>query len=233
MFIIASTGRCGTAALCNGLDAFSDHEVAHEPPPRLLQEAYLKHIQGDYVTPLLREQLRFFASRSSARYGQSIRAPSLLFDFRAAAPAAPFLIIVREPLSYVRSAHAKGVLSKNNEWDATRIMPLDARADAACAPLAERIAWHWVEVNRYLLEFAERSEGPCKVVTLESLEVAFPAWCDFLGVSVTDSRGLNAYLCTRPNASDDCRLPDGYIPQRLSELTEGTWARAVRLAEAS
>jgi hypothetical protein len=231
MFIIASTGRCGTAALCNGLDRFSDHDVAHEPPPRLLHEAWLKHIQREYMTPVLRKQLQVFRSRSGTRYGQSIRASSLLSDIRAVAPAAPVLVVVREPLSYVRSAHARGVLAKHNEWDATRIMPLDGRADPGRAPVAERIAWHWIEVNRYLLDFAEHADGPCKVVLLECLEGACHGWSDFLGVNVTDRSGLDAYLRTRPNASAEHRLPDGYDVQRLSALCEGTWARAIRLAE--
>ncbi|MFM8236769.1 MAG: hypothetical protein ACKOBG_03290 [Actinomycetota bacterium] len=39
MFIVAGTGRCGTRAICDALDRFTDHAVRHEPEPRLLAEA--------------------------------------------------------------------------------------------------------------------------------------------------------------------------------------------------
>jgi hypothetical protein len=147
VFVIASSGRCGTLALCAGLDRYSDHRVEHEPEPRLLYEAYLKHVGREYRTPAFEQRLRFFAERAGERYGQSVRAPSLLPEIAEAAPHARFLILVRPPREYVASAHAKRVLERGDEWDRTRIMP---DGDDPEAPLVERLALHWAEVNRYL-----------------------------------------------------------------------------------
>lgn len=229
MFVIASSGRCGTLAVCEGLNRFSDHEVRHEPAPRLLEEADLKHRGGDYRTRRLGRRLRLFARRADSRYGESFRGATLLPDIEAAAPTARFLVLVRPPLDYVASAHARRVLERGDEWDRTRILPPGLAADT---PLAERLAWHWNEVNRYLLEFAEAAPGAARVGLVGRLEDQIGGWARFLGVEIRDAGGLASFLATKPNRSTPAGRPEGWDEPRLQAICEATWARASRLSSA-
>ena len=230
MFIIASSGRCGTEAICHGLDRFSDHVVEHEPEPRLLREAHLKHLGEPYRTSTYEERMRFFRDRAHTRYGQSFRAPNLLEDIDAAAARARFLVVVRTPGEYVVSAHALGVLRRGDEWDQARILPRGVTEASEQGALAARIAWHWDAVNRYLLDFAERSGPLARVVVLCPLEEALPRWAAWLGVRIEDPAGLRDYLASKPNAAPSRELPEGYDPTMISRICGETWRRAERLA---
>lgn len=230
MFIICSTGRCGTQAVCDGLNRFSDHTVRHEPVPRLLREAYLKHHRQAHQTPELEARLEFFRSQAGKAYGESFRAPNLLPEIRAAVPEARFLVIIRNPLQYVQSAHSMQVFRKGGEWDDTRIIPLELGGGFERLPLAEKIAWHWVALNRYLLDFAESTGARVKLVLLGSLEKDLPEWAGFLGVRIKNPRGLESFLKQRPNSRPADGLPAGYDEARLAEICHTEWNRALSLA---
>jgi len=226
VFVIASSGRCGTLALCQGLDAFSDHRVEHEPD-QPLRDSWLAH-QG---LPLEGEMDRWSARlrrRAGERYGLSWRAPNLLPAVRRAAPDAPVLVIMRPVAEYVLSAHAKRVLSKNSPWDRFRLMPADPAV--AAAPLAERIAWHWRTVNDYLLDFAAGDAATTVVLLDRPLEQAVDGWVAVLGASV-DRERMVAMLRTRPNAAPTRAAPPGYDVATLERIGAGTWERARRLSQ--
>lgn len=224
MFIIATSGRCGTKAICDGLAQFSDHEVRHEPAPTLLEEAWLKHNGQDYRTPVYSARMAEFAERNGNAYGESFRAPNLLRDIKEVAPATKFLIVVRTPAEYIRSAHSKGVLRKNDTWDRFRLMPpLPGKGT-----LAARIAMHWKTINDYLLDFAEHSEVP--VVTHRDWFDLVDLLPHFLGVRITNSAAVSNYWNTRPNASIGRDLPDGFDNDVIGEITGSTWQRAQRMS---
>ena len=198
MFVIASSGRCGTLALCRGLDEFSDHTVEHEPEPKLLREAYLKHTGEEYRSETYRERLAFFQKRDGTPYGQSFRAPTLLDDVAGAAPQARFLVLVRHPLEYVVSAHFMRVLRRGDEWDELRIMPPGADG----LPLAERLLAHWLEVNRYLIDFVKRNPARARLTVVERLEEKIVPLADYLDVRIERPAELRNLLTARPNASE-------------------------------
>jgi hypothetical protein len=206
VFFIASTGRTGTLGLTRGLDAFSDHEVAHEPEP-LLREAWLKHRGCPFDGPVLRDRLAAYARRHAAgeRYGESMRTPNLLPELLAAAPGAPLLVIVRAPEDYVLSAFERGVLRKDDEWDRYRLLPED---DDPEEPVAIRLARHWCTVNRYLLRAVEGYERAA-VALHQPLETVVETWAGFLGVTITDAAGLAGYLATQPNQALTREEPEG------------------------
>jgi hypothetical protein len=230
MFVIASTGRCGTMAICQGLDAFSDHTVWHEPEPRLLQEAYLKHRGRDFHSDALAWVLNFFRQRADEPYGQSFRAPNLLSDVRRAVPDARFLVVVRPPLEYVASATSMLAFRRGDEWDRTRIVPEDSYPRLGKAPLTQKLAWHWTAVNDLLLEFAESTETP--VVILHDLERQLPLWADALGVRVLDHAGLSGFLASKPNGAPECRPPEGCDADQVLETAGPTWEIARQLSRA-
>ncbi len=231
-FLIASSGRCGTMALCHGLDRFSDHRVAHEPTPNLLEEAWLKHTGRDHRTEVLRARMDEFAKRAVAceAYGESFRAPNLLDEIQSFAPATRFLIIVRDPLEYARSAHFKRVFRKHNDWDRWRIVPPSSVVDLESVSLAEKLVWHWRAVNERLLEFAESAGEACRVVIHGELRDCVADWSDFIGLRIEDPEGLSAYLAERPNSSATDALPEGYDPAKLRALTETVWERSLACA---
>ncbi len=230
MFIIGSSGRCGTMALCQGLNQFSDHTVMHEPDPQLLEEAFLKHSAKPYKTPLLNERLAFFRARAAERYGESFRGPNLLTDIAEAVPQARFLILVRDPLEYVISAHSKNVFRKNDVFDQTRIVPLELGDSLMALPLAERIAWHWVAVNSYLLEFAESRAAAAKVMILGNLDSQIEAIVEHLRVKLTDREGLRTFLNLRPNKKETSDLPKDLDAAKLSLIASSVWQKARNMA---
>jgi hypothetical protein len=228
MFVIASTGRCGTTALCRGLDMFSDHTVWHEPEPRLLREAYLKHRGEDFRSEALEWALSFFRSRAPKKFGQSFRAPNLLHEVHSAVPRARFLIIVRPPLEYIASANAMRAFRRDDDWDRTRIVPEEAYPSLKDAPLAQKLAWHWTAVNDHLLDFAATTGTP--VAELGRLQQQVPDWAETLGVQVVDAAGLRVFLASRPNAAVDKRLPEGTDLDRVLETVGPTWERVQTLS---
>jgi len=226
VFVVASSGRCGTLALCQGLDAYGDHLVEHEPEPRLLREAYLKHTGAEYRTETYRERLAFFAERDGTAYGQSFRAPTLLDDVGAAAPGARFLVLVRDPLEYVVSAHFMKVLARGDEWDELRIMP----PGSDDLTHAERLAAHWTEVNRYLLDFAEREPGRTRVAIVAALEEQIEPIAEHLGVRIERPDELRALLAARPNSSTTKAAPQGMENVERGGAWEPVWEEAHSLA---
>jgi hypothetical protein len=230
MFIIASSGRSGTLAVCNGLEKFSDHTVRHEPEPTLLEEAFRKHKGLPYETETLRRRLEFFREKEAGLYGESFRAPNLLPEIRRAAPRARFLILVRHPADYVVSAHAKSVFRKPDDpWDRFRIVPDFPDLDFKQLPLAEKIAWHWAAVNRYLLDFTESDPAGARVSIVSDLGAQIRGLADYLGVRILDPQGLDAFLRSRPNASDHSAVPAGYAPERILSICGEQWMRAEAL----
>lgn len=225
MFFIASSGRAGTLALTHGLDAYSDHEVAHEPDP-LLRESWSKHRRLPCDDDRLCERIAFYARCHAAgeRYGESVRTPNLLPGFLEAAPGAPLLVIVREPVEWVRSAHRRKVLRKGDEWDRYRLMPDHDRAEH---PIAYRLAGHWCTVNRYLLRAAE-GHRPSAVVLHQPMAPVVEEWAAFLGVELTDRAALGAYLDTRPNRSECGDEPEGI--EQIERLCRRLWDEARALA---
>lgn len=225
MFFIASSGRSGSVAVTEGLNSWSDHEVRHEPDP-LLREAWLRHHRRPWFTRAYRDRLRLYRSqhRSGALYGESIRTPNLLGAFLRAAPGTPLLVLARDPESYVRSAHSRQVLSKDDQWDRYRLLPRD---DDRGDPLAVRIARHWLTVYGYLLDVAERHE-PSQVVLFQPIDPVIESWAEFLGVQVTDRESLSAYLSSRPNRSLSSEEPEGFA--RVEPLCRDMWDRIRRMA---
>lgn len=214
MLIIASTGRCGTRALCDALTAASDHRVHHEPEPLLLEEAQRAyHGRWRYSWVFLQ---RLFAWRrlDGTPYGEAVRCPTLLGDIARVTRRARFVILFREPEEYVRSAWGRGVLRKGNVWDRYRLLPNGSDALA----IGDQIALHYAEVNRILAEFAVRHAQRVTVCETRHLDQAFPQLCAFAGVKVLDRAAAEAILSARPNAGPLSRYAEPETPAVSAEV---------------
>jgi len=223
VLLIASTGRCATLALCEAVTRFGDAQLEHEPAPRLLREAWLRHLGLPHETPLLAQRLAFFRDAGPA-YGQTMRAAPLLPDFAQALPAARFVLLFRDPLGYLESAASRGVLARGDEWDLYRVMPLDV--DLCDHNRAERIALHWDAVNRHLLAFARREPQRCLGVVVRDLASQLAAIVDFAGWHIRDRQGLDELLAARPNKGGT-----GFAAEAASTLGPGVRERVQRTWE--
>lgn len=228
MFIIASSGRCGSYALTHGLNQFSDHQVFHEPAPQLLTEAFLKHLGQPYETEIFKARMNYFTDRAKEKYGESFRAPNLLTQVHQAAPQTKFLIIVRNPLEYVVSGYSKKLFQKDDIFDQTRLIPQKNTWDFSLLSVAEKIAWHWVTVNTYLLDFFESKPTISKLMVLSNLDDKIDQIADFLNVTITNREGMSVFLRSNPNKKLNSNLPSGFCIKTLTEITGEIWKKALK-----
>ncbi len=208
MFFIASTGRCGTRALCDALAAASDHRVRHEPEPLLLAEAQRAHHGRFHYTPTLLRRLYAWYRLDGTPCGESLRCPTLLGDIARVARRARFVVLFRDPGGYLASAWGRGVLRKGNAWDRYRLLPDDAEG----LPIADCILLHQAEVHGILADFAEHRADRVLVCELRDLDARLPRLCEHAGVGLRDAAQARAILAARPNAGPVGRFGDEAAP---------------------
>jgi hypothetical protein len=216
MFFIASTGRCGTRALCDALEAASDHRVRHEPAPLLLEEAWCAHRGRFRFTPALLGRLLDWFRLDGTPYGEALRCPTLLDDIARVARRARFVVLFRDPDGYLASAWGRGVLRKGNAWDRYRLLPDGAES----LPIADRILLHQAEVNGILADFAERRADRVLVCELRDLEARLARLCEHAGVSLHDPARARAILAARPNAGPAGHFGDERVPEPSAAARE-------------
>lgn len=193
---MAGTGRCGTRALCDALDRFTDHAVRHEPEPRLLAEAWRAHRGRWRWSPTYLRRLAGFRRADGTPVGESVRCAPLLADIARVAPRSRIVVPFREPRAYLRSAWGRGVMRRGDEWDRLRILPAEAIDRAP----VDQVLFHYAEVNRILADTAARLGARAMVVEVGDLDAVADAIAAFVGATVTDRAAMAAFLATRPNA---------------------------------
>jgi hypothetical protein len=196
VFIIASTGRCGTQAICDALGQYSDHEVRHEPEPLLLAEAQRAHAGRWRYSPTYLSRMWGFRRSDGHRYAESVRCPTLVGDIARVAPGSKVVVLFREPSGYVASAWSRGVMRKGDQWDRWRILPPDAPGHS----VADLIGLHYAEVNQILTDTVARLGSRAMVVEVGELDVVVDHVASFAGVGITDRPAMSALLAQRPNA---------------------------------
>ena len=196
MFVVASTGRCGSQAICNAFDDYSDHRVRHEPEPLLLEDAWRAHQGRRRRSLTYYRRMREFRRTDGTPYGESVRCPTLLGDIADAAPSSRVVVLFRRPEGYLRSAWQRGVMRKGDQWDRWRLLP----PDAARRDPVDQIALHYAEVNRVLAETAGQLGERALVVELVELDDAVDAIAGFVGAEIVDREGMAAFLRSKPNA---------------------------------
>lgn len=216
MFVIASTGRCGTQAICDAFEQFSDHKVRHEPEPLLLAEAHAAHTGRWRYSPTYVRRMTGFRRRNNTAYGESVRCPTLVGDITRFAPDARLVVLVRNPKGYLSSAWGRGVLRKGDQYDQWRILP----AEAAGRSTIDAIGLHYCEVNRILADTAERLAGRAIVVEVGDLDVVVDRIAGFVGAHITDRAGMTAFLSRRPNAGPSGPWADTPAPELSADVAE-------------
>lgn len=196
MFIVASTGRCGTMALCGALDAYSDHRMQHEQEPLLLAESYYawagkSRLSSDYL-----RRMRNWHLTQHAKYGEAVRCAALITDIARAARQCRVLFLFRKPLQYLHSAWGRGVMRKGDIYDRYRILP----PEAAVRSPVDQILFHFAAVNSLLAEAARRLGPQGLAIEVGDLDQDIERMTTFLGVRITNRQAVSEQLATRLNA---------------------------------
>jgi hypothetical protein len=187
---VLSAGRCGTAALARFFDRHPDVSAFHEPVPRLVefsQQAYLAphSRENRLVIYVARNDMISITNSQGKLYVET--ANKLTFFAHALASLYPngrFIHLVRNPVDVIKS----GVLRKwycGHPWDIGRIKPKDNLVDGQnwdTLRSSWKIAWNWVETNRFILDFMDTlPQGRKLTVKLEDIDETAPQLWQFIG----------------------------------------------------
>jgi len=224
MFLIASTGRCGTMAVCSALDTHTDHEVEHEPEPLLLRESHRRHVGQWAWTPTAIRKFASLRRRRHLPYGQSLRCAPLVDPLMRITGSSRLVILCRAPDEYVQSAHSRGVMRRGDDYDRWRILA----ADLDCQNTEDLIGSHYVAVNRHLLAVRERFPDRTMVCVADDLERRIDGIAAFVGASIADPLGIREHLAARPNAGgvgswteDRAHAPNPAVRRAMADV----WTR--------
>jgi len=229
VFIIASTGRCGTQAICDAFGRYSDHQVRHEPEPLLLAEAQRAHIGRWRYSPTYLKRMWDFRRRNGDPYGESVRCPTLVGDIARVAPSSTLMVLFRRPSGYVASAWSRGVMRKGDQWDQWRILPHDADGRS----VVDLIGLHYAEVNRILADTVVGLGDRAITVEVGELDVVVDQLASFAGVAITDRQAMAELLAKRPNAGPSDRWGDEQPDALSADVASRADAEYQRMVELS
>lgn len=234
-YLITGTGRCGTMLLADLLSQATDAICEHEQCFR--HQSMVEY--GLHSTSLgyqvdIRDQLlpRIEAARGNGKlYGVSSGHAYFALDqlYEQFGDRARFILMVREPSEFVRSALARGFFDPGhanycNQATPSPNDPIAARWDSA-TPL-EKNLWYWQRVNSYAINrFAQLPADVCKVVRMEDLNAAVVAsLCDFLGIhGLSESQialGLNNPVNVSPTSGREGRANPYSVSKFLPPLQQ-------------
>jgi len=195
-FFIVSSGRSGTAMLTKALSAAGNIEMHHEYMVHIVQKLGVRRYRGltraDEITESLRQTHAASVHYSeAAHWGDSSNKLSWLIpELAALLPEAKFVHLVRDGRKVAGSYFRK---LADECYDDRSVAVLQAFLDDPTATPApppekkywwpiprdpafrnynqfERIAWHWAEINRVILDSLERLPASRKhFVRLEDL----------------------------------------------------------------
>lgn len=211
-YLITGTGRCGTMLLADLLsqanDALCEHEQCfrHQSMVEFGLHSTSKGYQED-----IRDQLipRINAARDGGKlYGVSSGHAYFALNqlYEQFGTNARFILMVREPSEFVRSALARGFFdpSHPNYCDQASPSPDDPIASrwSSATPL-EKNLWYWQHVNNYAINCFEKLPAEMwKVVRMEDLNTSVvTSLCEFLGIHGLGAAQIEQGLSNPVNVS--------------------------------
>ncbi len=176
-YFITGTGRCGTMLLARLLDRAAngvcEHEAVfrHESMVACHARGDWSHYERDIAGPLARRlaELRGSGLILGISSGHCHFAIPRLYERLGA--AARFVLVIRKPEDFTRSALARGMFDASHPNYCDQIVPHAdepmARRWERASPL-ERCLWYWTLVNEHVLaSFAVMPESCWRVVRME------------------------------------------------------------------
>lgn len=211
-FLLTGTGRCGTMLLAKLLseadDAVCQHEACfrHQSMVDFCVRGDLRGYQTDIQAQLMP---KIAAEKKAGRiYGVSSGHAYFALDqlYEQFGSRARFVLVVREPSEFVRSALARGFFDPThpNRLEQTPPPPDDPIAPrwAQASPL-EKCLWYWRLVNGHVLSvFGHLPQQVCRAVRMEDLstEVVMNLR-DFMGIRGLPQGLISQGLSRRVNIS--------------------------------
>lgn len=174
---VVGTGRCGTASLAEKLGGL------HEPEPNIVHEATQYYFGNLDIYPTLVNKLKERKKLSTsviADNKQSLVIPLI----REIDPKAKFVLLVREPMSCIKSFYARGAYSEDEHkkrkaiWVDNRLIPHMGFPEDWSQ--FTKCAWYWVEIHRTVFSS----------VDLKQLEIILT---DEIGKSTTLNQSKKEY----------------------------------------
>jgi len=226
-FFITGTGRCGTMLLARLLGLSRYAECEHEKYFRhqSMVSCYLTGDTSGFTQDIEQgyEHQRQCLEHAGQTLGVSsghlyFAIPQLIDKY---GQGAKFVLLVRRPEEFARSALARGFFDPSHPSFCDQIQPhptdpIHAHWDHA-TPL-ERTLWYWSLVNGYVLNQFERlSDHSYRIIRIEDMNPSVATnLCSFLGLADITQDQIQHTLATRVNASPnqaDASEPNPYSKQ--------------------
>jgi len=155
-----STGRCGTMTLAKLLNAHPAIVGLHEPLPRLIElsgEAYAAPFAewACFAIDVARRDYIQESNRQNKIYAETAnRLTFFAYAIERVFPGTRFIHLVRNPCDVIESGVRRGWY-QGHPWDVGRIAPRKPPWSIRWASLSpsQRVAWNWVETNRFIIDF--------------------------------------------------------------------------------
>jgi hypothetical protein len=233
-----STGRVGTATLAAILNSSPKIAAIHEPTPRLLNaslRAYQSTAAGlddmgeaAFAIDAARAEFVWRSLQKGKIYAETnnrltFLAPALSKFF----PESKFVLLHRHPVEVIRSGFRRGWYA-GHVWDWARIQPVPGSTYAdswAEMTQIQKIAWYWMEINRFSLECLSRLSAD-RAMTVDSRQLfsgdrqALTRIFSLIGVDVPDDAVVRKVLEKNLNASSsESRISeaDAKVDRELSD----------------
>lgn len=178
-YFITGTGRCGSLMLSKVLDCSKYTHCNHEYSINTgrLKKAFYKNNPGIIakdIDRLLKHTIIKYNNLGQS-YGECSGHLYLVFPelFRRCEYSSRFVLLVRNPIDFVRSALARGFFCPDHPHALEHVVPPKDTAMGLnwchASPL-EKCAWYWATVNGIVLRFFKGlPSSMCRIVRIESI----------------------------------------------------------------
>jgi hypothetical protein len=224
-FFITGTGRCGTMLLARLLNESRSAACDHEKYFRhksMIDHYECKDMSGfeDDIFNSFEPQrirLRNEGKRLGVSSGHLYFAIPRLWEIYES--RARFILLVRRPDEFVRSAMARGFFDPSHPNYCNQITPAPDEPIASRwmdISVIERNLWYWTMVNRFVLDaFGKIPRGFWRIIRIEELNsAAVLDVCGFLGITDIKHKTIADMLGRRINSSPG--LPGAHDPNPYS-----------------
>jgi hypothetical protein len=221
---VVSTGRTGTKFFETFFNNIDQHTLAvHEPQPDFFdlsmdkfREKKSRNRIPEYIFKRRDSYLRNFCAQRIKRYVECNPFLSLLLpEIKTVFKQAKFIVVTRQPETYVKSALNKSPLDDGAFYfygkkdKRTRLKASDIKGDPyqkdwETFSRMQKIAWYWSTCNEILMDFLKENESICLHVHFENLFTKDEAkkletihqMLSFLGIQLTEKQVQNLLALT-------------------------------------
>ena len=211
-YFITGTGRCGTKLFAKLFSLSKNSVCEHEKLFRHISmvKFYRDNDCGSYLDDINSHVVPKVESYAQRDKSYGISSGHLYFSiyylYRVFGRSARFILLVRRPEEFVRSALARGFFDPDHPNSCIQIFPnpADDMFDKwdVTSPF-EKCLWYWRLVNQFVLYGLRRMPKDIyKIVRIEDVNVGLvKQLCEFLELSDIRTEAIEATLAQRVNAS--------------------------------